>query len=67
MTEHRPHTQLAAADPGQVTITQRPPSGDHWDIKHALMTCLALALLGALAATTGVAMVAYLLLTNSHV
>jgi hypothetical protein len=67
MTEHRPFTWLAATDPGALTITRKSSYGDHWDIKQALMTCLALALLGVLATTTGVAMVAYLLLTNSHI
>jgi hypothetical protein len=44
------------------------PSGevaaaDHdWDLKRALMACLALGLLGGLITTTAVAMVAYLLL-----
>jgi hypothetical protein len=39
---------------------------DYPEIKRALMMCLALALLGGLATTTGVAMMAFLLLTNSH-
>jgi hypothetical protein len=40
--------------------------GDSSEIKRALMMCLSLALLGGLATTTGVAMVVFLLLTNSH-
>jgi hypothetical protein len=67
MTEHRPFTQLAATDPGPLTITRKSSYRDHWDIKHALTISLALALLGVLATATGMAMVAYLLLTNSHV
>lgn len=66
MTERRLSNQLAAADPGAPNITQRSSSGDYRDIKRTLIICVALALLGGLATTTGVAMVAFLLLTNSH-
>jgi hypothetical protein len=48
------------------TITQRP-SGDYWDTKRALITCLAMALLGGAVTTTAVAMIAYLVLANSHI
>jgi hypothetical protein len=48
-------------------IERRPSFGDSWDIiSRALMTCFALALLGGLATATGVAMVVYVLLINSH-
>ncbi len=47
-------------------ITQRP-SGDYWDTKRALITCLAMALLGGVVTTTAVAMIAYLVLANSHI
>ena len=49
------------------TITQRPSSGDYWDTKRALITCLALALLGGAVTTTAVGMIAYLVLANSHI
>jgi hypothetical protein len=47
-------------------IERRLSFDDSSEIKRALMMCLALALLGGLATVTGVAMVAFLLLTNSH-
>lgn len=67
MIERRPSNQLAAADPGAPTITQRSLSDDYWTTKRALVACFALALLGGLATTTGVAMVTYLILANSHI
>jgi hypothetical protein len=66
MIERRLSNELAAADPGAPNVTQRSSSGDYRDIKRALAICIALALLGGLATTTGVAMVTLLLLTNSH-
>jgi hypothetical protein len=44
--------------------------GDKWSTKRAegaMMTSVAMALRGLLVATTAVAIVAYLLLTNSHI
>ena len=44
--------------------------GDNWSAKHvegAMMTSVAMALRGLLVATTAVAIVACLLLTNSHI
>jgi hypothetical protein len=66
MTERRLSNGLAAADPGAPSITRRSSSGDYGDIKRALAICVVLALLGGLATTTGVAMVTFLLLANSH-
>jgi hypothetical protein len=39
----------------------------HWDAKGAIMTSLAVALRGLLVTTIAVAIVAFLLLTNSHI
>lgn len=66
MTERRLSNPLAAADAGAPNITQRSSSGNYGDIKRALTICVALALLGGLATTTGVAMVTFLLLANPH-
>jgi hypothetical protein len=65
MTECRAFHPLAAANPEPNIIKRRSSSGDR-NINRVLMTCLALGLLGGLAAATGVAMVASLLLANSH-
>jgi hypothetical protein len=62
MIERRPFGQVA----DQFKTTHHFSSYD-FGVKRALMTCLALALLGVLATATGVAMAAYLLLTNSHI
>jgi hypothetical protein len=53
MIERRPSNQLAASD--------------YWDTKRAVITCLALALLGGAATSTAVATIAYLILANSHI
>lgn len=66
MTARKPSSQAAAANQGQLKTTHLFSSYD-WDLKRALMTCLALGLLGGLVTTTAVAMIAYLLLTNSHI
>jgi hypothetical protein len=60
MTDCTAFNKLVAADPGQ-----RSSSGDR-NINCLLTTCLALGLLGGLAATTGVATLASLLLANCH-
>ncbi len=67
MIERRPSNQLAAADPGAPMTMQRSVSGDYWTTKRSLIACLALALLGGAATSTAVAMVAYLILANSHI
>jgi hypothetical protein len=57
MIERRPYNQLAAAD-------------DHCDAKHARsgrVTCLSIAVRGLLVTASAVGIVAYLLLTNSHI
>jgi hypothetical protein len=66
MIERKAVGQVAAANHGQLKTTHRF-SFDDWDLKRPLMICLALALLGVLGTTTAVAMIAYLLLTNSHI
>jgi hypothetical protein len=68
MAGRRRFDQLAAANDGRL---KHPFSfGDSWDAKHVggvVVTCLAIALRGLLVATTAVGMVAYLLLTRSHI
>jgi hypothetical protein len=70
MIEGKPFNQLAAADDGRLKIRHGFLLGNHWNTKRAggvLITCLAIALRGLLVTTTAVAIVAYLLLTNSHI
>jgi hypothetical protein len=70
MTERRPLNHLASADRGEPEIAERFSFGDRWDAKRvggAVMTSLAMALRGLLVTTTAVAIVAFLLLTNSHI
>jgi hypothetical protein len=64
MIERKAFGQVDAGNHGQFKTTF---SFYDWDLKHAVMICLALALLGGLVTTTAVAMIAYLLLTNSHI
>ncbi len=66
MTARKPSSQVAAANYRELKATHYFSSYD-WDLKRVLMTCLALGLLGGLVTTTAVAMIAYLLLTNSRV
>lgn len=68
MAAHRPFDQLAAANDGG--LRHHLPFGDNWDGKRVggvITTCLAIALRGLLVATIAVGMVAYLLLTRSHI
>jgi hypothetical protein len=70
MIERRPFNQFAAADHGQLKIRHHLPFGGHWDangIGVVAMTCLAIALRGLLVTATTVGIVAYLLLTQSHI
>jgi len=62
------------ADPwAALKANNLPPDvsrGDNWSTRRAegaMMTSVAMALRGLLVATTAVAIVAYLLLTNSHI
>jgi hypothetical protein len=66
MIVEKPSGQVDAVNHDRFKSTRRFSFYD-WDLKHALMTCLALGLLGGLIATTAVARIAYLLLTNSHI
>jgi hypothetical protein len=70
MIERRPFNQLAAADHGRLKISHHSSFGDYWDAKSvvgAIMKFLTMALRGLLVTTTVVAIIAYLLLTNSHI
>jgi hypothetical protein len=64
MIERKACGQAGAGNHGQLKPTF---SFYDWDLKHVLMTCLALAILGGLVTTTAVVMIAYLFLTNSHI
>jgi hypothetical protein len=64
----RPFTELAAADHGR--LRHHVSFGHYWNAKGAgsvMMTFLGIALRGLLVTTAAVAMIAYLLLTNSHI
>jgi hypothetical protein len=66
----RPFTQLAAADHGRLKIRHHLAFGHDWDAKgvgSVMMTFLGIALRGLLVTTGAVAIIAYLLLTNSHI
>ena len=70
MAECRPFNEFAAADQGQLKIKQVFSFGGDWDANRmggVTMTCLAIAVRGLLVATTAVGIVAYLLLTQSHI
>ena len=70
MAESRPFNQFAAADHGQLKISRHFSSGGHWDANRmggVTRTYLAMALRGLLVTTTAVGIVAYLLLTQSHI
>jgi hypothetical protein len=69
MTKRRPFNQLAIAGHGLEERRHSSLAG-HWDAKRiggAVMTSLGIALRGLLVTTTAVAIVAFLLLTNSHI
>ncbi len=70
MTARKPFSQFAAADHGWPRT--RPPfsCSDHWDARRArgaIKASLAMALRGLLIATAAMAIVVYLLLTNSRI
>jgi hypothetical protein len=70
MIPRRPFNQLAITDHGLPKATDHSSLADHWDAKRiggAVMTSLAIALRGLLVTATTVAIVAFLLLTNSHI
>jgi hypothetical protein len=70
MIECKPFNKLAAADRGRLKAGHHFSFGDDWDAKRvrsAMLTFLAIALRGVLVTSAAVAIVAYLLLTNSHV
>lgn len=70
MAECSPFNQFAAADQDQLKIRRDFSLGGHWDANRmggVTMTCLAIALRGLLVTTTAVGIVAYLLLTQSHI
>lgn len=66
MIERRSFDQFDTVDHGR--LSDCCPLG-HWDARRvgsAMMTCLAIVTRGLLVTATVVAMIAYLLLTNSH-
>ncbi len=70
MAECRLLNEFAGADQGQLKIRHDFSFGGPWDAKRmggVTMTCLAIALRGLLVTTTAVGIVAYLLLTQSHI
>lgn len=66
MTEHRPLNQLAAEHPDQIRIRHHSSFGGR-SVGGMMLTCLAIVLRGLLVTTTAVGIVAYQLLTNSHI
>ena len=70
MAELRSFNQFASADDGQIKIRRHFWFGEHWDAKRVggiVLTCAAIVLRGLLVTTTAVGIIAYLLLTNSHI
>jgi hypothetical protein len=72
MIERRPFGRraVAVADQGSLKAGHHSSLADHWDARRiggAVMTSLGIALRGLLVTTTAVAIVAFLLLTNSHI
>jgi hypothetical protein len=65
MVKRKSSNHLAIADHG--LLEARHHFADYWDAKGAVMTSLAVALRGLLVTTIAVAIVAFLLLTNSHI
>jgi hypothetical protein len=67
MVKHKPSNHLAITDHGSLRARHYFSFADYWDAKGAVMTSLAVALRGLLVTTIAVAIVAFLLLTNSHI
>jgi hypothetical protein len=65
MVKRQSSNHLANADHG--LLEARYHFADYWEAKGAVMTSLAVALRGLLVTTIAVAIVAFLLLTNSHI
>lgn len=68
MAERRTFNQLAALNEGR--LRRHFSFGDYPDgkgVAGVIVTCLAIALRGLLVTTTAAGIVAYLLLTNSHI
>ena len=70
MAESRLFNQFDAADHGQLKVGRHFSFGGHREANRmggVTRTCLAIALRGLLVTTTAVGIVAYLLLTQSHI
>jgi hypothetical protein len=67
MFKHKPSNHLAITDHGLLKARHYFSFADYRDAKGAMMTSLAVALRGLLVTTIAVAIVAFLLLTNSHI
>jgi hypothetical protein len=70
MITRRPFNQLAITDHRLLTARHHFSFADDWDAKRiggAVMTSLVIGLRGLLVTATTVAIVAFLLLTNSHI
>jgi hypothetical protein len=70
MIECRPLNQLAPAVYGEVKATHDFSFGGYWDAKSVrgvVATFVVIALQAVLVTTTVVAIIAFLLLTNSHI
>jgi len=65
MVKRKPH--LTTADDGLLMARHHFSFADYWDAKGAVMTSLTVALRGLVVTTIAVAIVAFLLLTNSHI
>ena len=63
----RPEIYFSDEEDAMIELRPSTVTGDYWDTKRALITCLALALLGGAVTTTAVGMIAYLVLANSHI
>ena len=67
MLKRQPSNHLAIADHGLLKARHQFSFADNWDAKGAVMTSLAVALRGLLVTIIAVAIVAFLLATNSHI
>jgi hypothetical protein len=67
MVKRQPSNHLPIADHGLLKARHRFSFADYWDANGAVMTSLAVALRGLLVTAIAAAIVAFLLLTNSHI